>query len=340
MKSVLSLLSLVFFLLQPPMASAENADKENCNTENFNSCAVLSYLYAEGYVPFPKDEARASKLEASFLKALKEACAQGPIANCTQYFARPFIWLKYSEADRLEAAVEYKALLEKRCAENEPKACSKRAILWLERIGSRYSPYLKQVLSPEDIPSDPEADAAYWDEQAKRAATAALKSLKNACDAGHDLSCIDYHETRAIYSDDTDEEAASQMAIITYCANGNAHACSRISWLSRLPRKGAVREEMMGHLSNGCNAGVGPSCMAYLGELPFREREERTTPLLEKACAFDHAEACEEIATAAYRAYGKSQDPDTLLRATEFFTKACDLGEIISCHYLEHLSKG
>ncbi len=321
------------------MASAENAYSEDCRVEDYDSCGSLSLYYAQGTPPFPKDEARANKLEAIYLKGLRAACEQGPIGNCTQYFAHFRIWQKYSEAEKIEAAVKAKTMLEKRCAGNEPKACSKRAILWLEYLGSDYPQYLRKALSPEDIPTDPDADAAYWDEQTNRAVAASLKSLKATCDAGNDLSCIDYHETRAFYSDDTDEEAASQKAIVTYCANGNAHACSRISWLSRFPSKGAAYEEMMDHLSNGCNAGFGPSCMAYLGQLSLGEREERRTPILEKACAHDHAEACDDIATAAYRAYGKSQDAETLLRATEYFTKACDLGEIMSCHYLEHLSK-
>lgn len=337
MKSVLSLLSLVFFLLLPPMASAENASQDACSIEDPIPCFTLARNYAKGRAPFPKDEARAEELQTRYTTVLREGCLQGDAKLCDQYYGRLTRASDVTEEEKQALALDYKSRLEAGCEANDPMSCAQRMMLWAT---PPYAPLLSAAMQQTKTMAEVNEDVTHWDTRSKTAAHAQQANLKSECDQGNERACADYHHSRNFFSADQAEKSAAALALLSLCESGSAPACNHITLTLSFPTDDPLGTATKQRLSDACDAGGTNACMSYAGLLSFSEQETLGIPTLKKACALDHAEACGDVATAAYRAYGKSQDPDTLLRATEFFTKACDLGEIISCHYLEHLSKG
>lgn len=319
------------------MASAENASEDACSIEDPIPCFTLARNYAKGRAPFPKDEARAEELRTRYTTVLREGCLQGDAMRCRQYYGRLTHSSNVTEEEKQALALEYKSRLEAGCEANDPMSCALRMMLW---AGPHYAPLLSAATQQTKTMAEIDEDVTYWDTRSQTAARAQQTTLKSKCDQGDETACADYHYSRNFYSADQTEKSAAALALLSLCENGSAPACTHItltlSFLSDDPLGKAAKQR----LSDACDAGGANACMSYAGLLPFSEQETLGIPALKKACALDHAEACDDIATAAYRAYGKSQDADTLLRATEYFTKACDLGEAVSCHYLEHLSKG
>lgn len=319
------------------MASAENASHDACSIEEPNPCFTLARNYAKGRAPFPKDEARAEELRTRYTTVLRAGCLQGDAMLCDQYYGRLTRASDATEEEKQALAIEYKSRLEARCEANDPMSCAQRMMLW---AGIHYGPLLSAATQQTKTITEIDEDVAYWDTRSQKVARAQQTILKSDCDQGNERACADYHHSRNFFSADKTEKSASALALLSLCENGSAPACNHITLTFSFPSDDPHGKAAKQRLSDACDSEVANACMSYAGLLSFSEQESLGIPILEKACALGHAEACKYLATAAYRAYGKSKDPNTLLRATEHFTKACDLGDATSCHYLEHLSKG
>jgi TPR repeat protein len=288
------------------------------------ACYQLSNLYGRGNKPpFPIDPARAEKLLRIDEDFQANACAAGD--NDGLPCLRSFRSLMASPRPSLTP--EQKSQGIKKLRGNSETACL---------LGAPYACQQRGFSGP---------DQGDWVARVKPAVSARYAHHKTNCDTGNARACA---YAGSIFSEflaaKRSEESGQGALLLRGCLEGEQN-CNLLASILRGFLRGSEQSQRFAEtavvqLDNACDDGIARSCAA-------RANATRMTPaqvqdFKEKACDLGHTDSCAGLATKDFYDYNKTgrTDVDLLQQATENFARACDLGDQVSCHTLEHISKG
>ncbi|WP_306151570.1 hypothetical protein [Roseovarius sp. MMSF_3281] len=313
-------------------AQAQTADALTCDGTDIGQCQAISAYYYYAIPPFPKDPERGDRIIATALAEGQSNCRAGDFAQCFKW-----VNLVQKQAQTSNAANPAEATLlllqttGQACTEGNPDGCYWQA-QGLQKMGSAR-------------PEKPTYQALMT--QAKSLAKAEAETLRPTCKAGDAKACgrlgllIEDYNLREV-------TPYERLDFLTQgCVAEYDDACFflgfAVTGLAQTepsqPVEAPIKAETIANLQNLCDAGHGRICTLLATRILNPKDAQAFLSIAEKACDAGDAIGCSAYGMTQLGEYRETPKPETLAKATEALTKACDQDFTLSCHALEHLSQ-
>lgn len=184
-------------------------------------------------------------------------------------------------------------------------------------------------------------DQLDWLERVEPATEALYEQFIAACETGDAAACGQAGDLAFSPTPESNQIDETKLELLMLgCTKANYGCDTLDATLRRFARwpdeSKPVVASAMTRLKTACNAGNAVACGTLHDATP---RHVTTRAALQtKACSMGHAASCIARAQATFSEFRKTPDDTALLKsATDGFSRACDLGNQIACHTLEHL---
>jgi hypothetical protein len=335
------------FLSIASFATAQTVYENSCDPAQYIECRDLSDRYVDGVAPFPQDPERAKVLLESALSYARANCGTGQGQTC-RALSQHYMILSHTEGtpreDYLQQLLSLRALAKTGCAANDPAACAFLAMnttldyrdLHLFALMAATRGADDRLDQLDQLRTDLSEEEAMWSEQAQTLAQARFDALRPNCNSASPEICGEMGDI-ALHINNPDPDRLSLYH--KACLGGAPQYCKPINWASIGFSSQDALDSMKVDLENACNTGLAEACAARADNFSF-DAQDRAAPFHDRACTLGHVSTCALLGRKAFSTYRKSIDPKDLQHASDLLETACTGGDTLSCHYIEHISKG
>ncbi len=322
-------------------AAADSHWPNGCDAKaDLETCQTLMILYEHGPGIFPKDPARVQALRIEARAATQIACLAGKADACGPLIGFIMDDPEIGTDEKIAQARSAFAAMETRCRAGEALMCGQRVFL------SYASPVLRLR---DDIIATQGAEAwrgmfgdtDAWAEISQEVHKSAKAAAMAGCSAGDAEACVRAAYLHAQNSTAMTVDLTIMASFPDLCLAGNHTACDMLTFSTpKLARDMPDRLATMSRtMAEACAAGNGPACSTVSR---FIKDAARRDDIREQACDNGLGASCASIGFDRLRTWERSDVPDAtaLQTAVDYLTRGCELGDVMACHALEHISQG
>lgn len=291
--------------------------KTACENGNKDVCKTLGDIYKNGY-SLKFDQSKIEPLENKIIELHKLQCNNNDAHSCYEV-GKSIMFNSEIKNNETEAKKFFKKsadLYARQCNDNNATGCSHLAIAY--EYGGGVVENKNKSLELRDK---------------------ALRLYEADCDNGDDSSCSmvarKYEDIDKIKANDF---VLKEINIVkNKCDNNLSSACRRLGWLFKniQDTKNSEFYYLKARELNKINCNNGKANDCYVLYLTEKDENNKTNflflakPLLEADCKKNSIEACETLKY-VYKEKIKIEKSEKI--ATEYYKKACSLGDTKSCN--------
>ena len=285
------------------------------------------------------------------LDARNKGCSDGAPEQC-ESLAQNVFTLKeltpdgpYSMSNRAALAA---AQTDAQCAAGKAMACLIHIDILSQRtdgISFGVARAMQNGASLADATSALKSKEKAYVQHAETLAESRNSALRTQCAANEKQACDDLGLFLSWYGKLRNSRYEHLTYLFDACTNESPTACNPlISGVMEIATfaeadGAAPLEPWRAKLEQGCDAQNLTLCYFLVLVSEFDETQD-TAALEAQICDMGSSMTCSRIGQRLLQDYAKTNAPETLGRATDVLTRACDLKDHYACHILEHLSKG